>query len=97
MSDIDHAAIRATIKPALGHLIRLEAYFRVNGLEELSEGLEAVLGRAEALLLALPDELTGPQPAIADGTDDARQPDDQDPRQHSAASTPAKRGRAALG
>ncbi|MCQ8185631.1 hypothetical protein [Parvularcula maris] len=41
---------RKLVEPALEHLVRLEAYFRLNGLAELAEKTEAVLAEAERLM-----------------------------------------------
>jgi hypothetical protein len=42
---------RALLQPALEHLIRLEAYFRLNGLSTLAEKTETVLQEAETMMV----------------------------------------------
>lgn len=68
---------RDIIAPALDHLIRLEAYFRINELPRLAEGLDQVLLDAEKIMTESAEN--------ADGIDDARRPNDQDQQPCSAA------------
>jgi hypothetical protein len=42
---------RRLLEPALEHLIRLEIYFRLNGLDGLASGMEAVLQEAEGIMV----------------------------------------------
>lgn len=86
------------LRPALPHLVRLEAYFRINGLDDLSEDLERALNRAEEMLAnsARIARSDGAEPPVGDN-DDAHPSDDRDQSRYNAASMPERRDRAALG
>lgn len=83
---------RTVVAPTLESIIRLEGYFRIHGLQRIADRLESALQECEAIMTGA-RSLSGP----ADDSDDALLPDDQDQQPYSAESTPAKRGRAALG
>ena len=68
--------IVSSVREALPHLIRLEAFFRARGIDALSEGMDDVLQQAEQLL----STPVGP----VDGLADAPPPTGQDQRQYSA-------------
>ena len=69
--------VKSSIREALPHLIRLEAFFRARGIDVLSEGMDDVLCAAENLLSTTPavpaGELAGAPP-----------PADQDQQRYSA-------------
>lgn len=78
------------IKPALEYLIRLEAYFRVHGLDRLSDGIDRVLVEAEDMLN---ESLSEPWGDSAGAQPQA----DQDLSPCTAGSTPETRDRAIPG
>jgi hypothetical protein len=86
----DGASARADylVKQALPHLVRLEAFFRMNELTPLAEGMEEVLLTAEKMLTAS---------STGDGQGDARSRAVQDQQPCNAESMQERHGRAALG
>ncbi len=95
-------AFRQVILPALEHLVRLEAYFRLNGLTSLSEAMDEVLGVADDMMQRSGgDKGTALTPSSGGepegGNADAPTPDAVDRSRCSAGSMQEKRGRAALG
>lgn len=84
---------RGLVAPALEHIIKLEEYFRVHGLDPIATRLEATLQECELIM-------TGAKPhggAPADGSGDAPPTVGQDPQRYNAELTPETGGRAALG
>ena len=86
------------LRPALPHLVRLEAYFRINGLEDLSADLDRALSRAEQLLAERSSRSTrGFDGSPGGGNGGVPPSDDPDQSPYNAASTPGTHGRAILG
>lgn len=81
--------VRSLVVPALQHLIKLESYFRINGVERISHHLEAALVEAESI--------TQVPRAPADGNGDAPSSSDQDQSRCTSGSKQETHGRAALG
>lgn len=60
------------VRPAVPQLIRLEAYFRANGLEELSEAVDGVLSTAEKIMQSAADDVSAADGSQAATTTTAR-------------------------
>ncbi|NNU15139.1 hypothetical protein HK107_02220 [Parvularcula sp. ZS-1/3] len=90
MGEQELETVQTIIHPSLDHLIRLEAYYRIHGLEQLATGIDTVLDEVERLLkITSAEDMPGikipeAESLIEDAQSDVPVPADPGRRRYSA-------------